>query len=175
VILKVLKWLACSAGTVAAVLAVMWLFRSDPILMISGRALSGPELSYPTDWAFTDDYRTVAVETHPGEPHSVTTICFVYEGELYIPAQSGSKKTWTGYALEDSRVRIKVGDFVYPAKLTRVQPVDFERYRDAVGKKFPAAAERLAGDLPEDIWLFRVGPREENGNALRSVGFNLRV
>jgi hypothetical protein len=27
----------------------------------------------------------------------------VFEGDLYVPAQSGSKKSWTQYALADSR------------------------------------------------------------------------
>ena len=164
-VLRALKWLVYSLGILAVAVAVAWFFRSDPILMIPGRALAGAELPYPTDWTFTKDRPTVAVETHPADPYSVTTICFVYGGDLYIPAQSGSTKTWTQYVLEDPRVRIKVGDSIYPAALTRVLPLDLERYRTAVTKKFPAAAERFAGDLPKDIWLFRVGPRDGKGQA----------
>lgn len=159
-IMRTLKGLACALGILVVLVAIAWFFRSDPIFMIPGRALAGEDLSYPADWNFTDDYRTVAVETHPEDPYSVTTICFVYEGDLYIPAQRGSSKTWTQYALADPRVRIKVGDSVYPATLTRVLPLEFERYREAVTKKFPKLADRSPEDLPEDIWLFRVGSRD---------------
>ena len=64
---------------------------------ISGRTLSGEEFPYPENWDFTNDHFTIAVETRPEDPHSVTTVCFVHEGALYVPAQSGSSKRWPAF------------------------------------------------------------------------------
>jgi len=47
-------------------------------------------------------------------------VCFVHDGKLYVPAQSGSTKSWTHYAVADPRVRVKIGDRIYPGIATRV-------------------------------------------------------
>ena len=52
-------------------------FRTEPIEILSGRQVTGPEQSYSSDWSFTDDYPTIAVETRISNPHSVTVICWV--------------------------------------------------------------------------------------------------
>jgi hypothetical protein len=85
-------------------------------MMISGKHLSGDEFVYPEDWLFTNEFQTIKVETNPENPHSVTTLCFVREGKLIIPAQEGHTKQWPQYALEDNRARIKVGDHIYPVR-----------------------------------------------------------
>jgi len=56
-------------------------------MMISGKHLSGDEFVYPEDWLFTNEFQTIKVETNPENPHSVTTLCFVREGKLIIPAR----------------------------------------------------------------------------------------
>jgi hypothetical protein len=150
-------------GTVLLALAVLaglaWLLRSDPVGPISGRALRGEEAAYPDDWRFSDAHTTIALEARPDDPHSVTTICFVHEGVLHVPAQGGSGKRWTHYVVEDPRVRLKVGDTVYPARAIRVEDADPTVYLASAARKYPQVAE--AGDeLPEDIWLFRIEPRD---------------
>jgi hypothetical protein len=155
---KVLKIIGGVVGALVVVLALVWLFRSDPIGPLAGRALSGEESPYPSSWSFTDEHMTIAVETRPVDPHSVTTICFVHEGDLYIPAQGGSEKRWTRYVLEDPRVRIKAGEGVYPARLRRVTDADVERFVSSAAAKYARMADPER-ELPEDIWLFRVEPR----------------
>ena len=157
---RVLKALGIAALVLVVVAGVAWLFRSDPIMMISGRTLSGEEIPYPENWDFTNDHFTIAVETRPEDPHSVTTVCFVHEGALYVPAQSGSSKRWPAYVLADPRVRIKVDGKIYPAKAERVLPLDLLDYRESLVAKFPMMADRKPEDLPPDIWLFRIGPRD---------------
>jgi hypothetical protein len=140
--------------------AALWLMRSDPIGPISGRALSGTDEAYPTSWDFTEGAITVTVETRPEDPHSVTTWAWVHEGSLHIPAMNGSDKRWTRYVVEDPRVRIKVGDRVFSANLVRVEVDDPTPYLDTAAGKYGQMAEnRESGEMPEDIWLFRVEPR----------------
>ena len=152
------------AAVVVAVVGVgalgAWLVRTDPIGPIAGRALTGPEAPYPDDWRFSDAAYTIAVETNPADPHSVTTFAFLHEGKLHIPAMNGSGKRWTQDALANPNVRIKVGDTVYPARLVRIEPTDLEPYVDSAARKYAQMASALeSGELPDDIWLFRVEPR----------------
>jgi hypothetical protein len=151
-------------GRVLAVLVVAasiaWLFRHDPIGPLSGRQLIGPELPYPDDWSFTDDYLTIAVESRPDDPHSVTTLCFVHEGSLYVPAGDGADKQWPHFVVADSRIRLKVGENVYPASALRVTDADPADFLPSATAKYAEMAERM-GDFPiEGIWLFRIGPRK---------------
>ena len=91
---RLLRLLGITVLVVAIIAGLAWIFRGDPLWMVSGKTLSGAEFPYPDNWDFTLEHFTVAVETRPEDPHSVTTISFVHEGELYVPAQSGSTKQW---------------------------------------------------------------------------------
>lgn len=147
-------------GVVAVAAGSAWLMRTDPIGPVSGRALSGVEEAYPANWDFSEEAYTVAVETRPEDPHSVTTLAWVHEGSLHIPAMNGTDKKWTQIVVEEPRVRIKVGDRVFSAKLVRVELTDPEPFLDSAAVKYSQIAEnREDGELPEDIWLFRVEPR----------------
>jgi hypothetical protein len=138
---------------------IAWMLRTDPVGPISGRRLSGDEVSYPADWSFTDDHFTIAVESRPNDPHSVTTICFVHDGDLYVPAQGGDGKRWTHYVEDDPRVRLKVGRDVYRARAVRVTDAAPEKFTASAARKYSQIAER-EGPPPDDIWLFRIEPPE---------------
>ena len=98
--------------SLAVLLGIAYVVRTDPIMMLPGKKLSGKELAYPESWAFTEEHLTIKVETNPEDPHSVTTLCFVRDGKLTIPAMEGHTKRWPRYAEQDQRVRIKVGDLI---------------------------------------------------------------
>lgn len=158
-----MKWLkiAFLALFAAAVIfaGLVWLY-PNPVGPIAGRALTGDEQPYPARWSFTDDVRTVFLETRPADPHSITTICFVHEGELYVPANSGAEKRWTAYVLEDPRVRLKVGDDVFAARARRVQG-PLEDYLPSVVAKYREwFPEDVPSEIPPDLWLFRIEARE---------------
>ena len=161
--MKLLRILGGVLGIVIVLAAVLYPFRRDPIAIVAGKKLTGSEAAYPTDWSFSDDQETIAVEVRPDDPHSVTTVCFVYDGVLHVPAQKGSEKQWTAMALDDPRVRVKVGGTIYPGRAVRVVPDDPAPYMAALAKKYAArlgdgdAADR---ELPPDVWLFRIEPRE---------------
>jgi hypothetical protein len=156
--MKFLKIVGGVLAALAVVAGVAWLFRTNPLGPIAGRALSGTPASYPSSWEFTDEHDTIAVEVRPEDPHSVTTICFVHQGSLYVPAQSGSSKDWTQYVLGNSQVRLKVGERIFQARALRVTDAEPSSFFASASKKY----ERLASqdELPEDLWLFRIAPRE---------------
>ena len=157
--IKIAKYAGVTLLVIALILTVAYQFRTDPIAILAGKRVSGEEQPYPDDWLFSNEYMTVAVESRPDDPHSVTTICIVHNGTLYIPAQSGSTKTWPQYVLDDSRVRIKIGDKVYPAKATRELELSIEEIVASGAAKYPRFAEIEPEDRPEDVWLFRISQR----------------
>ena len=153
--MKIVRWIGAIVLVLAIGAAGAYALRSDPIGPLAGRQLRGPEVSEPvSDWSFTDEFDLIAVETRPAAPHSVTTICFTHEGALYVPATRGSAKSWTHYAVSDPRVRLKIGDKIYPARATRVS--------DTSQREAMVAAARAKYDFegdgspPEDVWLFRM-------------------
>ena len=153
--LKLLKIIGIVIGLITAIFAVTYVTRTDPIFLIAGKQLSGNEVGYPSDWTFTDKHMTVFVESRPEDPHSVTTSCWVHEGELYIPAQSASSKSWTHYVLDDPSVRIKVGDKIYPAQLERVPEKIFPTLMQSRRLKYGSGPQ----EAPKDVWIFRVSQR----------------
>ena len=154
--MRILKWLGGLVVLAGVGLAVAYALRSDPIGPIAGRALTGETVSERIeDWSFTDDHMLIAVETRPEDPHSVTTACFTQKGELYVPATNGSSKQWTQHVVSDPRVRLKIGDRIYPARAERVtDPTRAEEMRAAARAKYNLPEE--AGAELEDVWLFRI-------------------
>ena len=137
---------------------IAYQFRTDPIEILSGRQVTGPEVGYPADWSFTDDYSTIAVETRTANPHSVTVICWIADDKLHIPASDGASKDWPSYVMADDRVRLKVGDQVYPASLRRVADADVAVLIAKSATKYPRFAEAPA-DVLASTWIFEVNPR----------------
>ena len=157
--MRFLKWLGVALGAVILVLALLYLLRTDPVAMLAGKRLSGVEQPYPGDWNSCNDHPTIAVETRPEAPHSVTTVCVVLNGELIIPAMEGGTKQWTANAVADPRVRVKIGDAVYPALAHRAHDIPMADFVAAARAKYPQMAGDRDGDAPQDVWLFRVAPR----------------
>ena len=157
--MQVLKWIGGVLGVIVVAAGAIYAFRTDPIFMVSGKRLSGEELPYPSDWSMCNDHQTVAVETRVDDPHSVTTICFVHDGDLFIPAMNGSEKEWPAHVLRDPRVRVKVGEQVYPAQAERMTDVALEDLVESVAAKYPQIAKRDPADTPQDVWLFRISAR----------------
>ena len=157
---RLVKYILLPVLAVVLILGLAYIFRTDPIMMISGKRLSGDELVYPEDWLFTNDYQTIKVETNAENPHSVTTLCFVREGKLIIPAQEGHTKQWPQYALEDNQARIKVGDHIYPVRLSLVEKdAKIKEIGQLLAIKFPDRAPPEPGEEPKNIWLFEVSQR----------------
>ena len=154
-IIKILRYVSLSILIVILFLSIAYSFRTDPIMMISGM-----ELPYPESWEFTNDYRTIKVETNPEDPHSVTTLCFIREGKLIIPSQDGNTKVWPKNVLKNNHARIKVGDEIYPVRLTLLEKdAKITEFVPFLTVKFPDRVLPESREIPKDIWLFEVSER----------------
>jgi len=153
---KFLKWLGVLVVLLAVGAGIWYANRRDPFQMIAGRELSGEVATERiADWSFTDEHNLIAVETRPAAPHSVTTICMAYQGDLYIPAQNGSAKSWPHYAVSDPTARVKIDGRIYPVTLTRVNSAALtEPLMAAAREKYDFTPDPDAPP-PEDIWVFK--------------------
>ena len=113
-----------------------------PGLWLTGNVVTSPV----TDWAFTDKYPTIMIQTNTPYmiPHSVTINCVSYMGHMYLhstfPAgmPSPSGKSWTSALARDPRVRIKVADQLYDRTATPVtDQAELAHLNEAAAKKFP--------------------------------------
>lgn len=157
--MKILKWTGALLGLVVIVVGALYALRTDPWVMIPGKRLSGAELPYPPDWSICNNHLTMAVETRPEAPYSVTISCLFHEGTLVFAATQGSTQEWAANIVRDPRIRIKLGDGVYPARAERALDLTTDDIMPSLMAKYPEIAKNAAENPPEDIWYFRVGPR----------------
>ena len=93
---------------------------SFPGLWLSGNLVTAPV----TDWSFTDNIRTVKVQTDTryGIPHSVTTWCIAYNGQLYLATSGAAVREWPRNVARDPHVRLKIGNDLYDRTLMVSSP-----------------------------------------------------
>jgi len=97
---------------------------NTPGLWIKGDLVTTPV----ADWSFTDKVETANVQTRTWYllPHSVTTYCVSYQGQLYLTSiyREGlvypHGRTWNEDVARDPHVRIKLGNRLYDRTLSRV-------------------------------------------------------
>lgn len=156
--MRILKFIGWAILALVATVAVILVVRTEPIGPLAGGELRGEERSAASGWGACEDHTTVFVEVRPEDPHSVTTLCFVDDGDLIIPAMDAGAKDWPSYAVADPRMRIKIGDAVYAGTATRDTSMTLASARDAIVAKYPDMADRDPAAL-NDVWFFRVTPR----------------
>jgi hypothetical protein len=156
---------------VVGVLVVLFVLRIvglDPHERRPGLWLTGERGPAPADWAFTDKYPTIYIQTRTDYliPHSVTITCVAYHGQLYLTSvfREGSSfpqgKRWTANVVRDPRVRLKIGDRIYDETVALVTD---QAERDAVlaakARKYPD--QRVA--KTSSVYLFHVLPPADKG------------
>lgn len=113
-----------------------------PGLWLSGHVVTTPV----TDWSFTDQVQTVKLQTNTwyGIPHSVTTYCVAYNGQLYLTSvyprgvTYPNGRNWNANVARDPHVRIRVGDQIYDRTLTLVtDPAEKAAILQVKAKKYP--------------------------------------
>ena len=112
-----------------------------------GLWLKGDLVTTPiTDWSFTDTIETVKIQTNTQFliPHSVTTYCISFNGQLYLTSlyRKGQEypkgRGWNTDVARDPNVRIKIGDKVYDRRLSFVtDPDEYAAAFQAKRKKYP--------------------------------------
>ena len=163
--MRILKWIGILIGLALGVgalgLGIARLLIDGPIAMLPGGVLGGTEVAAPEDWSFANEHQTLAVEIRPEDPYSVTTIHFVANNELYIPASRATEKKWPSMAAENGVARVGIGDSVYPVRLKRVEPGTsaWDAAFDAASEKYSRIAEMREKGVPEGVWLFHAERR----------------
>ena len=122
------KVVGAIVACVILALVVLSIIGLDPKQRRPGLWLKGDVVNLPIDWAFTDKYPTIMVETHPWYliPHAVTIYFVTYKGNLYLHADypAGltfpSGKSWTASIARNPNVRIKIGNQVFDCKAVAV-------------------------------------------------------
>jgi hypothetical protein len=115
-----LRVLGAVVVCVVLALLVLRVTGLDPHERIPGLWLTGTVAAAPsTDWSFTDKIVTVKVQTSTQYllPHSVTTWCIAYNGQLYLATSGAAVREWPRDVARDPHVRLKVGDQLFDATL----------------------------------------------------------
>lgn len=128
----------------------------SPFVLLPGGALEGPTVAHPESWAFTDEVKTVQLETAPADPYSVN-IWLIAEGDaLYVHA-GANRATWVENMEADPNVRIRVDESIYELSATRVEgQEEFDRFSDLYEKKY---GRRPRNGNVDEAYLFRLGAR----------------
>lgn len=114
----------------------------------------------PTDWAFTNDHREIAVEVSTPYllPHSVTIWCAEVEGELYLGARDPDTKRWPGWVDRDPDVRLRIGSQVFEVRLAPLEETSrIARVQGAYAAKYDLPPSAAGEGPPIRYW--RVEPR----------------
>ena len=130
-----------------------------PLGPIAGGELSGEVVLERVDsWAFADAEETIALETRPDAPHSVTTWCVVVGDQLYVPSRDPSEKDWVGYVRSDPRVRVRIGSKIYERSAVELDSEpEILRVATAVLTKYKL--ERPDPSEAPPVAFFRLDPR----------------
>src|SRR6516162_3905692 len=114
-----------------------------PGLWLRGNLVTKPV----TDWSFTDKYPSIKIETRTWYllPHSVTTYCIAYNGQLNVgslywaglpPFPRG--RSWNENVARDPHVRLKIENQLYDRTLSVVtDPAEKAAVLQATEKKYP--------------------------------------
>jgi hypothetical protein len=129
---------------------------NGPFVLLHGGALEGSTVATPESWAFTDDVKTVQLETLPADPYSVNIWVIAIGDDLYIHA-GANRSTWVENIEADPNVRLRVNDSIYELVASRVESQEeFDRFSDAYEQKY---GRRPRNGSVAKAYLFRLGPR----------------
>jgi hypothetical protein len=158
-------------GLACALLVLIVLGCVPPKDRRPGLRLSGEVVSEPVaDWSFSESVQEIFVETRTWYriPHSVTTVCAVHGGSLYVPSLYRARgdfpqeKFWNRNIARDPRVRLKIGDKIYLGNAVLVtDALEAQQLSDAFARKYANWREMLAAPQSErpKIYYIRMEPR----------------
>ena len=117
-----------------------------PFVLLPGGALEGSTVATPESWSFTDDVKTVQLETLPADPYSVNIWVIALDGNLYVHA-GANRATWVENIEADPSVRLRVDDSIYELVASRVGGQE-ESTASATPMSRSMGAARATGVLP---------------------------
>ena len=102
--------------TFFSVAALFGMACGGPLVMIPGGELSGTVQATPSDWGFSDSVDDVQLETRPSDPYSVNVWGVGAGHRFLIAAGGGVESAWATNMIDDSRVRLRIGENIYEMK-----------------------------------------------------------
>ena len=143
----VLKIAGATVICLVLLLVVVSITGFEPRQRTPGLWLKGNLVTTPvSDWSFTDQVSTVEVQTRTWYllPHSVTTYCVVYQGQLYLDSfyppgvEYPHGRSWNENVARNPHVRLKIGNNLYDVTLSHVtDPAEKTALRELKAKKYP--------------------------------------
>ena len=129
---------------------------NGPFVLLPGGALEGSTAPTPESWAFTDEVKTIQLETRPADPYSVNIWVIALGEHIYVHA-GANRSEWVEHMEADPNVRLRVEDSIYELAAARVETQDeFDRFSDAYEKKY---GRRPRNENVDEAYLFRLGAR----------------
>jgi len=138
------------------ILGILVLFASGlagcggPFVMIPGGQLSGPVLSAPSSWSFTDEVDTIQIETRPADPYSVNVWGTASGSDLYIACGDPTSQ-WCENLRANSTARVRIGEAIYRGSARLVEdPATRERVLVDMKKKYdfePSPEDKTRAEL----------------------------
>jgi hypothetical protein len=126
-----------TSTTILCGLLVLSIGCGGPLVMIPGGKLSGTVQPVPSDWAFSDEFEDVQLETRPSNPYSVNIWGVADGGRFYVASGRGLESTWAKHIEADPDVRLRIGEDLYELRAVRTDdPQDRVRFLAAVKKKY---------------------------------------
>ena len=127
-----------------------------PFLLLPGGKLEGTAAPAMSDWAFTDEVKTVQLETRPEDPYSVNIWAVGMGPLLYVHA--GAKRSrWVENMEANPDVRVRVEEKLYDLRASRVEGQDeFTRFSNAYEEKY---GSRPRNENVMEAYLFRLEAR----------------
>lgn len=142
----------CALALCAAVLAAC-----EPVFVFAGGRVGGVEEAPPANWGFAESVDTVQVETRPADPYSVNVWGVGVGARFYVAASDGADARWAQAIKADSRVRLKVGERVFPLAAERVlDAAELNDVAAAYAAKYDTDREQSFVDA---AWVYRLSPR----------------
>ncbi len=134
-------------------LALLGLPACSPFVVLAGGELSGELQSVPSDWSFSDAFKTVQLETHPADPYSVNIYGVGVGRDFYIAASKPDNQ-WVRHITDDENVRLRIGKTIYELRAVRDNsPEGRERFLAGMKRKYDYEPEE--GAVYEPV-LFRL-------------------
>jgi hypothetical protein len=162
---KIVRWLLL--GVLALVLLAFLVgvaarFADGPVGPFPGGPLQAGELGPggAVDWSAQADVREIELQL-VDPPRSRTTWLVVRDGVAYVPCgfpNARLLKQWPHELAEDDRVVVRVGAARYERRAVRV--TDAEEWH-ALAAISEAKYGHRTPSYPDDVWFFRLEPREE--------------
>lgn len=146
-----MKRLPCA---LALGLTVLLLLGIGPCGRLPGGKLLGEEDANPVaDWSFVNEAGLCALQVNPAGPHSVTVNCMAWQGRLFVSCSRCEGKTWSTFALQDPRGRIKIAERVHPVRMARVRAPEL---LDAAWGARAAKLGTAPAPRPDHWWTFEL-------------------